>query len=192
MCFCLSHSDGLSVADTTAEKGAGANTARSVIHRTVMRKPAFDDYSHILRLLDSAFAPSRYESILVRNLRDNRKISFDFCIKEHGHVLAYICYTAAYGLERAKTGYHLAPVAVLPEKQGQGVGGKLISESLKKIGTSLPVYVLGDPNYYSRFGFKIDKTQKCSFDPSGDHFMVISHGSLPPILDVGYEEEFMR
>jgi predicted N-acetyltransferase YhbS len=157
----------------------------------MMRKPAFDDYHQIFRLLDRAFAPSGYESILVRNLRDNRKISFDFCIEEHGHVLAYICYTTAYSLERT-TGYHLAPVAVLPEKQGQGLGGKIISESLKTLGNSLPVYVLGDLNYYARFGFKKDRTQKCSFDPSGDHFMVISTGSLLPKRDVGYEEEFMR
>jgi putative acetyltransferase len=157
----------------------------------MMRKTAFDDYSQIFRLLDSAFAPSRYESILVRNLRDNRKISFDFCIEEHGRVLAYICYTAAYGLELTRTGYHLAPVAVLPVKQGQGVGSKIISESLKTLGRSLPVYVLGDPSYYSRFGFRKDRTQKCSFDPSGEHFMVISSGSLLPNCDVGYEEEFM-
>ena len=157
----------------------------------MMRKPTFNDYSQILRLLDRAFAPSGFESNLVRNLRENHKISFDFCIEEQGQVLAYICYTTAYSAERTKIGYHLAPVAVLPEKQGQGLGHRIISESLKTIGDSLPVYVLGDPNYYLRFGFKRDRTQRCSFDPSGDHFMVISPGSPLPARDVGYEKEFM-
>ncbi len=162
-----------------------------VIHRRMMRKPGLDYYSQIFRLLDRAFAPSGYESILVKNLRDNLKISFDFYIEEQGRVLAYVCYTTAYDTERTKIGYHLAPVAVLPEKQGQGFGHKILSESLKTIGNSLPVYVLGDPNYYSRFGFKKDRTQKCSFAPSGDHFMVISRGGPLPARDVGYEEEFM-
>ena len=94
---------------------------RIVTGRMIMRKPALDDYPEILQLLDRAFAPSTYESILVRKLRE-----------------------------------------------------------------------VGDPNYYARFGFKIDKTQKCSFDPSGEHFMVISQGSPLPARDVGYEEEFIE
>jgi putative acetyltransferase len=80
---------------------------------------------------------------------------------------------------------------VLPGEQGQGLGDKIISESLKAIGDSLPTYVLGNPNYYSRFGFRKDLTQKCSFDPSGDHFMIINPGSPQPARDVRYEEEFM-
>ena len=50
----------------------------------------------------------------------------------------------------------LAPLAVLPETQSQGVGGQLITEGLKQLkesGVEL-VFVLGHPDYYPRYGFK--------------------------------------
>ena len=49
----------------------------------------------------------------------------------------------------------LAPLAVIPDYQKQGVGGALISEGLtylKRDGVSL-VFVLGHPGYYPRHGF---------------------------------------
>ena len=49
----------------------------------------------------------------------------------------------------------LAPLAVLPDRQGQGIGGQLIREGLRQLaaaGVGL-VFVLGHPGYYPRFGF---------------------------------------
>jgi len=50
----------------------------------------------------------------------------------------------------------LAPLAVLPEAWGRGVGGRLIRTGLNQLqssGVEL-VFVLGHPGYYSRFGFE--------------------------------------
>lgn len=50
----------------------------------------------------------------------------------------------------------LAPLAVHPEVQSQGVGGKLIKEGLRRLtesGVAL-VFVLGHPGYYPKYGFK--------------------------------------
>lgn len=50
----------------------------------------------------------------------------------------------------------LAPLAVIPAAQGRGVGGELINAGLSLIsesGVEL-VFVLGYPDYYSRFGFR--------------------------------------
>lgn len=140
-------------------------------------------------MLDRAFAPSISESNLVKNLRNKGEISFDLVLEKNGEVLAYVCYSAAYDNRKSKIGYHLAPVAVLPQRQRQGLGKQIIRESLLAMGKTEPVYVLGDPEYYSRFGFRLDKTQKCVFDPEGNHFMVLSDNPLPP-RDVLYEEEF--
>ena len=87
-----------------------------------MKKPTSDDYPKLFELLKRAFAPSMYESDLARDLKDKGKISFDFIIEEGGQVLAYICYSTAYGTGRTRIGYHLAPVAVLPERQREGLG----------------------------------------------------------------------
>lgn len=49
----------------------------------------------------------------------------------------------------------LAPLAVDPRFQKQGIGSKLVEHSLAhhKESAVHDIYVYGDPNYYSRFGF---------------------------------------
>ena len=71
----------------------------------------------------------------------------------------------------------LAPMAVLPEYQKQGIGGKLVKAGLKeceKFGFDV-VVVLGHPEYYPRFGF-IPASQKglsCEYDVPDEVFMVL-------------------
>ena len=50
----------------------------------------------------------------------------------------------------------LAPLAVIPDAQSQGIGGRLINEGLKLLSESgiELVFVLGHPEYYPRHGFK--------------------------------------
>ncbi len=50
----------------------------------------------------------------------------------------------------------LAPLAIIPDAQGKGVGGELIRHGLRHLtdqNTDL-VFVLGHPGYYTRFGFR--------------------------------------
>ena len=71
----------------------------------------------------------------------------------------------------------LAPLAVLPELQKQGIGEKLITEGLKKakeLGFS-SVIVVGHKDYYPKYGFeKASKRNiKCSFKVPDEAFMAI-------------------
>lgn len=55
----------------------------------------------------------------------------------------------------------LAPMAVLPDYQRRGIGGRLIQEGLdllREQGERI-VIVLGHPEYYPRFGFSSDKAR---------------------------------
>jgi putative acetyltransferase len=49
----------------------------------------------------------------------------------------------------------LGPVAVLPERQGRGVGRTLIEQGLRRTAAAGGgmIFVLGDPAFYCRFGF---------------------------------------
>ena len=91
----------------------------------------------------------------------------------------------------------LGPIAVLPEMQKQGIGGKLIHaglEACRNAGHGV-VFVLGHPSYYPRFGFRPTKPHGigCEFPVPDDVFMVVE--LIPGTLEtlegtVTYQPEF--
>ena len=69
-----------------------------------------------------------------------------------GHILFTRC-----GIDHRDTSVAmLAPRGVHSVRQRQGIGSALISEGLKRMRSSgvVEVYVLGDPDYYGRSGFR--------------------------------------
>lgn len=69
----------------------------------------------------------------------------------------------------------LAPLAVRPEHHGQGVGSALVREGLARLeAMRVPaVVVLGDPDYYRRFGFRADLAARLVAPFSGGAFMAV-------------------
>ncbi|MBE9008289.1 N-acetyltransferase [Fortiea sp. LEGE XX443] len=71
----------------------------------------------------------------------------------------------------------LAPIAVLPDYQRQGIGSLLIQHSLKecdRLGCKA-VVVLGYPEYYPKFGFvpAKEKGLRCEYTVPDEAFMVL-------------------
>ena len=93
----------------------------------------------------------------------------------------------------------LAPVAVLPEFQKQGIGSELIREGLKacqQLGYD-SVIVLGHPEYYPKFGFKQADTWgiKDPFGAPAEAFMALElkKGALEGASGiVEYPDEFLE
>ncbi|KAM3100172.1 GNAT family N-acetyltransferase [Phormidesmis sp. 146-12] len=91
----------------------------------------------------------------------------------------------------------LAPVAVLPNYQRQGIGSLLIRQGLQagiQFGCKA-VVVLGSPKYYSRFGFTpaSEKGLKCEYAVPDEAFMVLElkAGALEGCVGtVKYRSEF--
>ena len=69
----------------------------------------------------------------------------------------------------------LAPLAVLPERQGRGIGSALVRAGLAGCQKRrLPaVVVLGDPAYYRRFGFRAELARTLRAPWPGPHLMAI-------------------
>jgi putative acetyltransferase len=90
----------------------------------------------------------------------------------------------------------LAPVGVLPEYQGQGVGSHLIRAGLEACREAAydAVVLLGEPGYYSRFGFERASDHGLGNEYGVDHeFQVVklSSGALAGSGGtVRYRQEF--
>jgi putative acetyltransferase len=86
-------------------------------------------------------------------------------------------------IERSPVGFRavgLAPVAVLPEFQRQGIGAALIRRGLEECSAlgSGGVVVVGDPLYYARFGFLPASRfgLRCEYDVPEEVFMALPAG----------------
>ncbi len=78
--------------------------------------------------------------------------------EEAGRIVGHVIFSAAAieGVEQDLSAYILAPLGVLEDHQGSGVGTALIQRGLAMLehrGADL-VFVYGDPNYYGRTGFR--------------------------------------
>ncbi|MBW0156838.1 GNAT family N-acetyltransferase [Sedimentimonas flavescens] len=116
------------------------------------------DWWEVEALYDLCFAPGR-TALSSYRLRDGVEKVHPLCLtlREDGVLAAVIRYwPVRVGGKRVLL---LGPVAVHPTRQGEGLGGLLMHESLSKaheLGWER-VLLVGDAPYYQRFGFeKID------------------------------------
>jgi putative acetyltransferase len=114
------------------------------------------DIEQVRELVRAAF-PGDAESRLVDALRANGKAIISLVAVRGNEVLGHILFSAVTTTPPSDArGIGLAPVAVHPAAQSQGIGSKLITEGLrlcKELGFDYCV-VLGSPEYYQRFGFE--------------------------------------
>ena len=86
----------------------------------------------------------------------------------------------------------LAPVSVLPAQQGQGIGTAMVERLLaeaRSTGETL-VVVLGDPAYYSRFGFRQAADLGVIGPYTGEAFQALPLAADPPVGDAAYPHPF--
>jgi len=105
-----------------------------------------------------AFDGRTDESRIVQRLHDADKAVVSLVAVEDDRIVGHVLFspTHAENQEEDVDLVGLAPVGVRPETQNEGVGSSLIQRGLeecRKVGADA-VVVLGDPGYYSRFGFE--------------------------------------
>ena len=117
------------------------------------------------------------EANLVEQLRGDGDVLFELVEASDIALQAHVLYSRLT-IERkgeALAAAALAPVSVLPHFQRRGVGGALIcagNERCHAFGLSA-IIVLGDPGYYSRFGFSAKAAESLDAPFSGAPFMAL-------------------
>jgi putative acetyltransferase len=95
------------------------------------------------------------EAGLVDALRANGRLSVSLVAAEAETIVGHVAFSPVT-LSGVAGGVGLAPLAVLHPFRRQGIGAALVREGLagaERAGFRF-VVVLGDPSYYSRFGFQ--------------------------------------
>jgi putative acetyltransferase len=142
-------------------------------------------------LLRQAFPRSRYEAQLFEKLHNNNKIMHDWVCIHRNTVIAYIAFSKAFDGTKV-CGLHLAPLAVKPEMQNQGIGSELLRFSLRQdVIRESTVFVLGAPVFYRKFGFEPCTMPICPLDKNNAHFLSIRNAASHQYT-VGYEPEFKQ
>lgn len=139
------------------------------------------DVTAIRAILESAF-PTAAEARLVDALRSSGRLTVSLVAADGAECVGHIAFSPV--TVGGATGLGLGPVAVLPSHQGKGVGALLVREGLATCAQLDAgfVVVLGEPEYYGRFGFT--RASEAGLDNEfgvDEAFMVLElrAGSLP-------------
>lgn len=144
----------------------------------VVRTESLEDHKSVRRVNELAFEQPN-EADLVDALRANARPYVSLVAVVDELVVGHIFFSpvSIESENSAFTAMGLAPMAVLPEYQNQGIGSQLVREGLKeceRLGEDI-VVVLGHPNYYPRFGFAPAslKGLRSEYDVPDEVFMVL-------------------
>lgn len=127
------------------------------------------------------------EARLVEELRAGGFVRVSLVAELHGRVVGHILFSelSIDSDAQSVSALSLAPMAVLPDFQRQGIGQRLVKRGLEVCrdqGHRI-VIVLGHPEFYPRFGFSAKLAAQFTSPFSGDAFMALElvPGSLQGI-----------
>lgn len=133
-----------------------------------IRKEKEEDFNLVFELVKDAFENVEFsdhkEQYLVERLRNSDAFIPDLSIvaEINNHIVGYILLTKIGIIDasdKRHTSLAMAPVAVLQEFQGKGIGSKLIRyahEKASELGFG-SIVLLGHENYYPKFGYRLTK-----------------------------------
>lgn len=153
------------------------------------------DAPAIAALIERAFAShpfsSHTEQHIVRALREAEALTVSLVAELDGVVVGHIAISPVSISDNSQGWYGLGPVAVEPRVQRRGIGIELVNaalDRLRSVGASGCV-VLGDAEYYGRFGFAADCDLVLA-DVPVEHFTALAFGSRRACGEVLYHPVF--
>jgi putative acetyltransferase len=134
------------------------------------------DFGAIRGLLTNAFGGPT-EATLVDRLRRDGELVLALVADVAGTVVGHVAFPRlqieADGIVHPAAG--LAPLAVAGRHRRHGIAAALARVGLERLaerGEAL-VFVLGDPAYYTRFGFSVETAMPYTCVYAGPHFMAL-------------------
>jgi HAD superfamily hydrolase (TIGR01509 family) len=177
-------------AEVTLKSLDGLDLGMLLLHfgdALVIREEKAADARGIRQVEEAAF-PTPTEASLVDLIRSRGKTALSLVAVLDGRIVGHEMFTPV-SLQPPQPAWRalgLGPIAILPEFQRGGIGSRLMRSGLehcRRLGYG-GVVLLGDPAFYSRFGFEPARSLGFSNDyTAGDEFQVLE---IQPGALVGY------
>ena len=139
-------------------------------HMVEIREEMPEDHAAVHALNRTAFDGDA-EARIVDKLRASCSEYLSLVAVDGHEVVGHILFTPVNVERHGVAGMGLAPMAVSPSRQREGIGSLLVQLGLRRLrDSSCPfVVVLGHPEYYPRFGF----------EPASKHGLVSQWEGVP-------------
>ena len=131
------------------------------------------------------------EQFIVEDLRKAGAMTISLVAEQGGEVVGHVALSPVSISDGSTGWYGLGPISVTPGLQGKGIGSLLMQAAirrLRELGAAGCVLV-GDPSYYSRFGFKPEPSLVLPGVPP-EYFQALRFAPSLPHGGVTFHEAF--
>ena len=160
-----------------------------------IRPESSPDIPAIHALTKAAFLDMPYaahtEQLIVDALRDADALTISLVAEDEGRVVGHVA-ISPITISSGTTGwYGLGPISVLPGRQRQGIGSKLMLSALQQLKDrgAAGCVLAGDQNYYGRFGFANQRNLAYPALPP-EFFLTLSFSQHVPHGTVNFHAAF--
>ena len=143
------------------------------------------DHAQIGVVTDAAFAEVGHsdgsEVQIVEKLRAEGDLALSLVAEDGERIVGHVATSPVSISDGSKGWYGLGPISVLPSRQREGVGLRLMQRAIADMREkgARGIVLLGEPAYYSRFGFEHDP-QLAFPGPPAEYFQrLVLDGNAP-------------
>ena len=162
---------------------------------TLIRKEAPGDAAGISAVTTAAFLDAAHtdhtEQFIVSALREADRLTVSLVAVDGDSIIGHLAISPVSVSDRSPGWFGLGPVSVAPAWQGRGIGSALVREAFTELGSlhASGCVVLGEPGFYSRFGFMPVPSLVLPGVPP-EYFQAVAFTGHMPSGVVAYHESF--
>lgn len=164
--------------------------------KILIRREEKKDIEKIEKITISAFKNHPFshqtEHFIINALRKNNALTLSLVVERHDHLIGHLAFSPITISDGAKEWYGLGPISVDPKYQNQGIGTALMKaglSQLKKLGANGCVLV-GDHQFYQRFGFQKSRKLSCQGIPQ-EYLLILQFYPNVPSGIVTFDKAFL-
>jgi len=160
-----------------------------------IRSELAGDAEAIRQVVTAAFEGAAHssgtEAKIVEWLRASSALTISLVATRNDEVVGHVAFSPVTIGGQSDRWFGLGPVAVRPDLQRSGIGAALITKGLEMLEQqgAAGCVVLGDPDYYGRFGFRVDPDIRYP-DAPAEYFQTLAISGDKPVGIACYHEAF--